>query len=225
MEKLKKNLDIILAASLFLLFVIYTLIVKFVGVAAVGPLGSSVGLAGINDAAHKLFGMNQTLYVLTDWLGLVAFGIMAAFVIVGAVQWIRRKSVLNVDNEILAMGIYYVLVAASYVFFEFVVINRRPVLIEGVLEASYPSSTTMLVLMVCLSAISPLKKLIKNDTLRKVINVCLVVFAVAMIVGRLVSGVHWLTDILGGIILSAALLFFYKFLLRMFNQKSEKKTS
>ncbi len=223
MEKIKKNLDIILGTILALLFVIYTIIIKYVAVAPVGPLGSSVGFGEINKSLHKFFGVNMTLYTITDWLGLVAIMMMLGFAIVGLVQWIKRKSLLKVDNEILALGIYYILVGLIYVFFEFVVVNKRPVLIEGVLETSYPSSTTMLAVTVCLSAILPLKKLILNKTLNLIIKIVLVVFAVFMVVGRVFAGVHWATDIIGAMIISFALLCIYQFIYRViktYNKKS-----
>lgn len=225
MNKLKKNYDIILGVSLLALFVVFTIIVKFVVVETIGPLGSKVGLANLNKWVHNLFGVNMTMYNITDWLGLVALAIILTFAIIGLVQWIKRKSLLKVDNQILALGIFYILVACAYLFFEFVVINRRPVLIEGILEASYPSSTTMLAITVCLSAITPINKLVKNKQLKLVLNICLVIFTIFMVVGRLVSGVHWFTDILAGIILSASLLFVYKFVLRVLNNVNLKNQS
>ncbi len=222
MEKLKKNLDIILGVSLLVLLVIYTIIIKFVGLQPVGPLGSSVGLGKFNNAVHDFIGVNFTLYTITDWLGLVAFAIILLFAIIGLVQWIKRKSLLEVDNEILALGLFYILVGIGYVFFEFVVINRRPVLIEGILEASYPSSTTMLSITVCLSAMLPLKKLITNQKINLVLKIALITFAIFMVGGRIISGVHWITDIIGGMLLSFALLFVYKFLYRLLSMKNIK---
>ncbi len=219
MGKLKKNLDIILGISLFAFFIVYTLIVKYVGVSSVGPLGSSVGLGKINSKVHDFIGVNKILYTITDWLGLVAFAIMFVFAVIGFVQWIKRKSFLKVDAEILALGIFYVLVGVAYIFFELVVVNRRPVLMEGILEASYPSSTTMLALTVCLSSILPLKKLIKNKKFCLVTKILLILFALFMVVGRIISGVHWITDIVGGIILSFSLLFMYRFIFRLLYKK------
>ncbi len=218
MERVKKNWDVLLGALLLVIFMVFTILVKNVGLLAVGPLGSEVGFGKINDAVHDFIGVNMTLYTITDYLGLVAFAIMITFAIVGIIQWIKRKSLLKVDGEILALGIFYVLLASAYVFFEFVVINCRPVLIEGVLEASYPSSTTMLALSVCLSSLVPTNKLIKNKKVSLAIKIALIAFAVFMVVGRLISGVHWFTDIVAGVILSFSLLFIYRFFVRMVNK-------
>lgn len=86
-----------------------------------------------------------------------------------------------------------------YFLFEKVVINYRPVLIEGVLEASYPSSTTMLTPCVIPTAILQFKSRIKNVAIRKTVLTVLAIFAAFMVIGRLISGAHWLTDIIGGI--------------------------
>ena len=131
--------NLIITLSLFALFVIFTILVKFVDVQEIGPNGSSVGFATMNGAFHNLIDSNLVLYNVTDWGGLIPLSICAAFFILGLIQWISRRSILKVDSEIIALGLFYILVFVVYIFFELVVINRRPVLIGGSLEASYPS--------------------------------------------------------------------------------------
>ena len=101
------------------------------------------------------------------------------------------------------------IVIAVYIVFEMVVINYRPILIEGQLEASYPSSTTMLVMCVMPTAMMQLRARIKNDVLRRCVMVTIAVFTAFMVIGRIVSGVHWITDIIGGAILSTGLVMLY----------------
>lgn len=113
------------------------------------------------------------------------------------------------DTDILVLGGFYILVMAAYVFFEIVVINYRPVLIQGYLEASYPSSTTMLVMCVMPTAVMQFQSRMKNETLKKTVTIVLIAFTVFMVVGRLLSGVHWITDIIGGALLSAGLVMVY----------------
>jgi undecaprenyl-diphosphatase len=127
------------------------------------------------------------------------------------VQWIQRRNILKVDGSILALGGFYIVVIAVYVLFENVVINYRPTLIEGYLEVSYPSSTTMLVTCVMPTAMMQLRERIKNGTARKCVLAVCAVFIVFMVVGRLVSGVHWLTDIIGGLLVSVGLVALYHF--------------
>ena len=199
-----------LAAVCFLAaFLFWTIAVTAVDVQPIGPEGSSVGLAGLNGFFHGLTGVHLGLYILTDWLSLIPFLFVLGFGILGLVQWVRRKSLWKVDRSILALGGYYLLSGAFYGFFEKCVINYRPVLIEGVLEASYPSSTTMLVLCVMLTARMQVLWRISNPVIRRFLSTAIECFTLFMVVARAVSGVHWLTDILGGALLSAGLVMLY----------------
>lgn len=191
------------------LFVLWTALVVCVDVRAIGPEGSSVGFAAVNGAFHALTGVHMGLYTLTDWLGIVPFVFVFGFAVLGLVQLIKRRSLLKVDRSILALGVFYIIVAIVYVLFEFVVVNRRPVLIESVLEPSYPSSTTMLVLCVIPTAMMQLAWRMKSAPARAVVLILLGAFTVFMVVGRLISGVHWLTDIIGGVLVSAGLVALY----------------
>ena len=149
------------------------------------------------------------LYNITDWAGVAAILVVLGFAILGLVQWTKRKSILCVDASILILGAFYIVVFSGYAFFEFVVINHRPVLINGVLEASYPSSTTMLALCVMPTAMMQFNRLISNSIIKNSVNILCTIFTAFMVVGRLISGVHWFTDILGGLIFSAAVILIY----------------
>ena len=208
MEK-KGNKLLVCGVSLLLAFVLWTVLVCFVDVQAIGPEGSSVGFATLNGYVHDLTGANMSLYVITDWLGLVPIGVAFGFAVLGLVQWIKRKSILKVDRSILALGGFYIVVMAVYIFFEMVVINYRPTLIDGYLEASYPSSTTMLVMCVMPTAMMQLRARIKNKAFSRCVMVAIAAFIAFMVIGRLTSGVHWITDIIGGALVSAGLVTTY----------------
>ena len=198
-----------LGASLLAAFVLWTVLVCFVDVQAIGPEGSSVGFATLNGCVHDFTGVNMSLYVITDWLGLIPIGVAFGFAVLGLVQWIKRKSILKVDRSILALGGFYIVVMAVYILFQMVVINYRPTLIDGYLEASYPSSTTMLVTCVMPTAMMQFRARIKNKVFSRCVMIAIAVFIVFMIIGRLVSGVHWITDIIGGALVSAAIVLMY----------------
>lgn len=203
----RKNFSV--GAGLLAGFVLWTLAVCFVDVRAIGPEQSAVGFATVNGFVHNLTGVHMLLYVITDWLGLIPFCFVPGFAILGLVQWIKRKSFMKVDFSILVLGGFYLVVMAVYVLFEVLVINYRPVLINGVLEASYPSSTTMLVMTVMPTALMQFNARIKSHMLRRCVAFAIVAFVAFMVIGRLLSGVHWLTDIIGGAILSAGLVTMY----------------
>ena len=206
----KKNIKLFfVGVSLLAAFVLWTVFVCFIDVRAIGPRESSVGFATLNGYVHNLTGVNMYLYVITDWLGLVPIGLAFGFAVLGLVQWIKRKSLLKVDRSILALGGFYIVVMAVYILFEIVVINYRPTLINGYLEASYPSSTTMLVMCVMPTAMMQFCTRIKNDLFRRCVMFTITVFIAFMVIGRLVSGVHWITDIIGGALLSTAIVLMY----------------
>ncbi len=196
-------------ASFLAAFVLWTILVSVVDIRAIGPRGSSVGFATLNGYVHERIGVNLPLYTITDWLGLLPMVAAFGFAILGLVQWIKRKSLLKVDRSLLVLGGFYVVVLAAYVFFEIIVINYRPVLIDGYLEASYPSSTTMLVMCVMPATMMQLRARIKNHVIRRCVMILIAVFIACMVIGRLVSGVHWLTDIIGGALISAGLVIIY----------------
>lgn len=208
----KENRKIFYSALCMLVaFLLWTVAIRFIDVQAIGPLESTVGFATINQFAHNLTGVHMNLYVITDWLGLVPIGFAMGFALLGLVQWIKRKQLLKVDYSILILGGFYIAIMAVYILFETFVINYRPVLINGYLEASYPSSTTMLVMCVMSTAIMQLNSRIRNNVLKRCVTFAITAFIVFMIIARLVSGVHWLTDIIGAALLSAGLVIMYYF--------------
>lgn len=207
MKRIRKNL--IVSMCLLAAFVLWTVAICFLDVRAIGPQGSSVGFASINGFVHNLTGAHWGLYYITDWLGLVPIFVCMGFSILGLIQWIKRKSICKVDYDILILGGFYIVTIAVYLLFESVVINYRPVLIGGSLEASYPSSTTILVMCVMPTAIMQFGNRIKNKVLRNIIAVAIITFIAFMVIGRLICGVHWFTDIVGGALLSTGLVMMY----------------
>ena len=205
-----KKKKLCIAIALLSSFALWTALVSLADVQAIGPEGSVVGFATLNGSVHKLTGVNWILYTATDWLGLVPIAVALGFAVLGLAQLTSRKCLWRVDRSILALGIFYVVVIVAYLFFEAVVINYRPVLIDGRLEASYPSSTTMLVMCVMPTAAIQLNARIKNNRLRRIAITSIVAFTAFMVMGRLVSGVHWVTDIVGGALLSAGLVEGYR---------------
>ena len=207
--KEENKTDFRIAICMLIAFLLWTAAIQFIDVQPIGPQESSVGFATINKFVHNLTGVHMALYTVTDWLSLVPFMVVIGFGALGLIQWIKRKHLLKVDYNILVLGGFYIVVMAVYVLFEMLVVNYRPVLICGILEASYPSSTTMLVMCVMPTAIMQFNARIKNGILKRWVSSAITVFIAFMVIGRLVSGVHWFTDIVGGALLSAGLVMLY----------------
>ena len=207
------------ALVLMCAFALWTAGVMHVDVQPIGPGGSWVGFAAVNGYIHRLTGVHMILYHITDWLGLLPVAIGLCFALLGLCQWIVRRHILRVDRDILALGVLYLAVIGAYVLFEMYPVNYRPVLIEGYLETSYPSSTTLLVMCVMPTALLEITWRVRRPGLRKCLLTAGWLFTVLMVTGRLVSGVHWLSDIVGGTLVSGALVLCYDGACRMLLRK------
>lgn len=191
-------------------FIVWTLLIQKVDVQPLGVEGTDIGFATINCWFHELTGVHMEIYTVTDWLGLVPIFVCMIFGGVGCVQLIKRRSLFKVDYDIVILGIYYFLVILVYLIFEMIPINYRPILIEGFMEKSYPSSTTLLVLGVMPTVIEQVSRRTENVVVKNVIKVMVISFSIFMVLGRLIAGVHWLTDIVGSIMLSMGMFCLYR---------------
>lgn len=196
----------VVVIGLFIAFILFTVAVKFVDVRPVGPYGTSVGFATANQFVFDTLGVNYFWYTLTDWLGIIPIAFAGGFAALGLRQLVKRGSIKAVDPDILLLGLYYLVVMGCYALFEIVVINYRPVTLHGSLEPSYPSSHTMIVVCVMVTAMDRFHHRLRNDCIIRVIDAFSFLIIAVTVVGRLLSGVHWCTDIVGGLILSSALI-------------------
>ena len=208
---MKKKAKEILTAGIIMIimFILWTILIQNIDVQSVGQNGTDIGFAKLNVWFHNITVVHMWVYTVTDWLGLLPIFICMVFGGVGLVQLIKRKSLLKVDKDIILLGVYYVLVIFGYLIFEMIPINYRPILIEGFLEASYPSSTTLLVMSVMPTLAFQSYRRIVNSKIKRGIYVFTVLFTTFMVVGRTVAGVHWLTDIIGSVLLSSGLYLIY----------------
>ena len=206
--KSKRNFRI--TGALGLLFAAFTATVATVDVRPIGPEQSSVGLAGLNQFVAGLLGVNPLWYDITEWLGAAAVLFALGFATLGLCQLIRRRSLWKVDARILLLGAFYMVVALVYLFFELVIINYRPVILDAGLEASYPSSHTVIAICIFGMAIMQFHHYLRGKTVWLVIFDSATALLMAVtVIGRLLSGVHWFTDIVGGALLSSALIMLY----------------
>ena len=208
-------------AALLLGFIVWTVLILTVDVRPVGQNGTNIGFAAVNQWFHRLTGVHMRVYTVTDWLGLVPIVICAGFGVLGLAQWIRRRSIARVDADILLLGGYYILVILGYLIFEMIPINYRPILIDGAMEASYPSSTTLLVLSVMPTLVFQINRRSRSDAVKRLTLAFALLFSAFMVIGRLTAGVHWLTDIVGAVLLSAGLYLLYRSAVVTLDQKKK----
>ena len=201
---------LVLGSVCIVAFVVWTVLMQKVDVQPIGVNGTNIGFATLNCWFHKLTGVHMEIYTITDWLGLVPIFICMIFAGLGFIQLIKRRSLFKVDYDIIFLGAHYIIVIFGYLIFEMIPINYRPILIEGFLEASYPSSTTLLVLCVMPTLMEQVNRRSESVIFKGIIKAFVICFSAFMVLGRLISGVHWLTDIVGSIVLSLGLFCIYK---------------
>ena len=206
----------IITGFIFLItFVIFTLFVQTIDLQITPSTNTYIGFSTINIWFHNFTGVNMSLYDLTDWLSIIPLTVCLFHGMQGLRQLITRKNIFKVDGHILISGIYYIVVILCFVIFETFPVNYRPVLINAVCEALYPSSTTLLTLTVMPAFIFKLR----IESTSKIIPAIATAYTVVMVTARLFSGVHWLTDIIGGILLSAGLFYIYKGAILIYDYK------
>ncbi len=194
---------------LYVLFMVLTGLLVYVDIQPIGPGGSHVGLGTVNKFFFDNIGTSVFWYKLTEILGKITILYVIGFAIFGLVQWLHRQKLRRVDKDLFVLAFIYVLVGMCYVLFELFVVNFRPVLVKPELEASYPSSHTMLVITVMATAMMQFYHRIPKKVIRIAAVIISGLILVVTVVGRLLSGVHWFTDIMGAILLGATLVTFY----------------
>ncbi len=199
-----------ISGVLLLTFIVFTILVMKIDVKPIGPAMSSVGFASVNKRMFQVTGVDLFWYKITEVFGAIALAVVFYFAVKGMVQWIQRRSLLKVDPDIIALGGVYFLALAAYILFEFVIVNYRPIILAGGLEASYPSSHVMIVLTVLGTAIVQIHKRINMHSIRTILTLLFSGTVILTVVGRLISGVHWFTDIVAGVLLGATLIMVYK---------------
>ena len=221
---MEKKLKATITVLITLLFGAYIAMLKIVDVRPIGPAGTAVGMATVNgwvqNMLTKLTGLLPVTPEMWDKLSdlslLAAFAVAASFGLVGLIQLIRRRSLLKVSREIIGLAIAYVMAGIVYIVFEIFVVNYRPVLEAGQTfpEASFPSSHTVLAFVILATAIIAWGHLLENhsaiERLLQTAAVLLLIFAVGV---RTLSGVHWLTDIVGGVLAGCAITSLYSTLI------------
>ena len=202
------------SACCFVLFIIFTLLVKNVGVMPVGPQNSEVGFASVNKAVSDSLPYNDFMYNLSEVLGYIAILSVAFFGLFGIMQLFIKKGFSKVDKDLYILCGLYAGVLACYILFEKIIINYRPVILDEGLEASYPSSHTMLTICTMSVAMMQITRRVIDGRIKTLlISLCTLIMA-GTLIGRVLSGVHWLTDIIGALLLSVALVYTYRMVLK-----------
>jgi len=210
---LKKKNAYILGSVFLAISVVFSVLTKIVdvGVSKCVP-DTKIGFSAINNGFHTLTGYNMTLYNITDVMGIIAIGFGLIFGLEGLIQWITRKNLFKLDRYIYCLGSTYALLGILYVLFEKIAVNYRPIIMEGetVAEASFPSSHTLLICAIITTGLIQVNRLFAG---KKALVVAFDIFGAlyfaTAVTLRLLSGVHWLTDIVASLLITTSITFFY----------------
>lgn len=221
-----KNKKWIISTSVVsVIALVYTILITFVDRNAIGANNSVVGFSKINKYFLDLLKFNNTFYNITKYTGIIIILIAVIYMIIALIELIKRKKFKEVDSELIFAGVFYIALIIIYFVFELLKINYRPILMDGVLEPSYPSSHTMLAVFICVTALLINKKIIKSNPLKITIDTITIIIGLVTVIGRIISGVHWITDIIGGILISTALVLGYVLAIKIAETKKNDKQS
>jgi len=224
-----KKKEYIISIILLIISIIFTILVAKVDVKPVGPINpetgvaSEVGFSTINSAISKKLEFNSTCYKISKYAGYLAFAFLAFYGIKGFIELIQKKSLKKVNKVFYVLLGFYICIGIVYALFEVLTINYRPLVMDNELEASYPSSHTMLAICVCGSSLIASNYIINNKNLKKLINIAAWTIMLLVIVTRFISGVHWFTDIIGGIIISIFMIYTFFNVVKSFTKVEEKE--
>lgn len=216
-----KKKSMILFITVTIIALVFTLLVKTVDLGYVASTGSVVGFSSVNIPFAERFAFNEIFYKVSEILGYLAFAVIALFALIGLFQLIKGKSFKKVDSDLYALALTYVFTIALYTFFDKVlVINLRPLIVPGdlALEPSFPSSHTLLSVVVFGTAISECGK-INKSWVKGIFTFVLSILMVGTVLFRLFSGVHWVTDIVGGILWGEALMALFQLFSSLFQRE------
>lgn len=212
---------IIVSGVILLVFVIFTILLKHADVCMVQQTGTLLGFSSFNIKVHEVLGVNLLLYEITDWLGVLMLVVAFSFAILGFYQLVKRRSLTKVDAKLLLLGLFYIIVICLYILFEKLIVNYRPIFINGFLESSYPSSHVFCSVCIFGSGAMMEKHYIKQKWLSRMISFFLISICLLIVLGRIISGVHWITDIIGGFLLSLGLVILFDGLCGIISEKKK----
>lgn len=210
------NLYTILGASFLFLFILLIILLCF-DKAVIAENGYEVGLSHINNLVNYSYKENVDL--MSDLIFYVTFIVVIYAFSIGLYQLIKKKSLYKVDKSIIIFGIALVIAIIVWLLFDKVIeLNIRP---THKIEGSFPSTHVMLATFFALSChgflcLRDQDKLIKYSSL-----VLAIIIIVIVTITRVIAGVHYITDVCGGLFIGLSFYFCTFGLIKAFDKKVE----
>ena len=202
---MKKITYLLIGLIPLVLFITFTVMVRCVDahyIEDVGYLGFYTLNMNVNEFVRQQD--NHLFDVLTDILLFLSLATVLPFAIIGIHQLVKRKSLAKVDPLIYFMLGAYILSVVHYVTFILTSINASPLSTPDEIKQSYPSTHVFIFITYLFVALTGLFRYIKMSKVAKISAICVVsILSIIMVIFRLYSGQHYLTDIIGGVLLAA----------------------
>ena len=213
------NKYLIVGIVFIFLFLLLMILLNF-NKANLGETNTPVGLSSIN----KLFVTNYVdIYNSMSQVGLyLSFIIIAGFAITGFYQLIKRKSLFKVDLDIILFGVGVIVLIITWLLFDKVIAyNYRPIYVNKNLEGSFPSTHVLFTTFVLVSAFGISLNREKNNFYNLAILVIAILVITLTSLCRVLSGMHWATDVLGGLLLGLGYFFILYGIFKGLSKKEE----
>ena len=156
----------------------------------------------------------------TDIMVATAIATSIIFFVMGVTQWFKRKSFKKIDKPLLALIVPYVLVAITYIVFDYIfILNTRP---DGSGEASFPSTHTLITTTFFLCAAIAIPYYVKQKSIIALLDVIMLASIILVPVGRVLANKHWVSDCIGALIFSVIFAGIYLIIVKKICKKGAK---
>ena len=156
---------------------------------------------------------------ITNIILILSIILILFFLGLGVYELIKKRSIKKVDPRLTWLPLPLALMTLTYFLFDKVwILNVRP---NGSGEPSFPSTHVMVVTTIFFVVTIILPKYIKNKTTRLIIEIIMAIMISLTAVGRVMSGMHWVADVLGAIVFGFLFSEIYYYIVS--NKKDKKK--
>ncbi len=215
------NLYTILGFSFLALFLLLIILLS-IDRATITFAGKEVGLSHLNNLVSYKF--DDTLDKVSDVLFYFSFSGVILGVVLGIMQLVKNKSLFAVDTKILFFGIFVILAIIFWLVFDKgLKINYRPI---DPTEGSFPSTHVFMTTFFMLAAHNLLCSLFKGNNIVKYGSLAVaIIFIVLVTIFRVSSGMHYITDVIGGLFIGLSFYFLAFGLGKAFVKQEENATN
>ena len=208
MCKHKRQSWFLIATTLTVFFVVFTLTLKLVDMQS--DSSQFIGWASINIWWRDLIGVHFSWHIISHFIALISLLVLTGILIWQVITVFHRRKLSALTRNWWVFDITLLALGLSYLLFQIVAINYRPIQVDGAIEISYPSSHSLLITTTWLLIIFRLRREIQSQTWRRILIIVGWTLMLTGVIARLLCGYHWFTDIVGGVLLGTVFAAWYQ---------------